>query len=189
MYTSVRAHKSMSMSCHLTNNIIIRSFQDCMGKLTLISLLLPSVNDLLQSHKYNVNTMGSASIALWLRCLHTVPEAALQLTAVKTLTSKLVLFWLLWRHLLSESVPCTSNGQPCTETRWGSRCDLQLLSQCGRAHNCLSKSVSKIHLHFAGILSKQHTNTYSGQSKLSSKYKGWHIWVKQDWKQKLKCCL
>ena len=37
--------------------------------------------------------------------------------------------------------------------------DLQLLSQCGRTYNCLSRSVPEIHLHVAGTLSNQRTTT------------------------------
>ena len=45
-----------------------------------------------------------------------------------------------------------------TFTRKGSKCDLQLLSQCGSTCNCSSRSVPVIHKHVAGMLSNQATN-------------------------------
>ena len=45
-----------------------------------------------------------------------------------------------------------------TVTRWDWKLDLQLLSQCGCMHSCLSRSIPEIHSHVAGTLTNQQTN-------------------------------
>ena len=60
-----------------------------------------------------------------------------------------------WRYRVS-----TWAGWPSVRklTGWDRKFDLQLLSQCGSMYNCLSRSISEIHWHVAGALSKQATN-------------------------------
>ena len=52
--------------------------------------------------------------------------------------------------------------------------DLQLLSQCGSTHNCLSRSVPEIHSHVAGTLSKQPTNRKSRHASVATLLKTLH---------------